>query len=94
VFELNEMTVQVSIPPDLYAELGHAPRFRGKFKQKLQLDLAVGMFVSKEISLSRAADYADMALQDFIELLISFGVPVVDYTDDMLEDDLAFAKGI
>jgi len=91
---LKERAVQVSIPQDLYAELGQASRFRGKLKQKLQLDLAVGMFVSKEISLSRAAEYADMALQDFIELLISFGVPVVDYSEDMLDDDLAFVEGM
>jgi predicted HTH domain antitoxin len=94
VLKMNEMTVQVTLPSDLYAELGRTPLFRGRLKQKLQLDLAVGMFVSKEISLSRAAEYAGMALRDFIELLINFGVPVVDYTDDMLEDDLAFVKGL
>jgi predicted HTH domain antitoxin len=94
VLFVNERTVAVSIPSDLYAELGSAPRFRGRLKQKLQQDLAVGMFVSKEISLSRAAEYAGMTLQDFSELLCDFGVPVVDYTDDMLEDDLAFAQGI
>ena len=89
---MNERIVQVSIPSDLYAEIGCTPRFRGRLKQKLQLDLAVGMFVSKEISLSRAAEYAGLALQDFMELLISFGVPVVDYSEDMLEDDMAFAE--
>ena len=59
-----------------------------------QVDSAIGMFVSKEASLSRAAEYAGMALQDFSELLINFDVPVVEYTEDMLQDDLAFAKGL
>jgi len=89
---MDEQTVAVSMPPDLYAELGSVPSYHGKLKQKLQLDLAVGMFVSKEISLSRAAEYAGMTLPDFSELLNGFGVPVVDYTDDMFSDDLAFAK--
>ena len=91
---MNEKTVEVSIPLDIYAELGNAPAFRGRLKKKLQLDLAVGMFASKEVSLSRAAEYAGMTLLDFSELLNSYGVPVVDYTDDMLEEDLMFAKAL
>ena len=91
---MTEKTIAVSMPPDLYAELGSIPAFHGRLKQKLQLDLAVGMFVSKEISLARAAEYAGMTLPDFSELLNGFSVPVVDYTDDMLADDLAFAKGL
>ena len=89
-----ERTVEIPIPPDLYAELSSVPSFHGNLKQKLQLDLAVGMFVSKEVSLSRAAAYAGMTMPDFSELLHGFGVPVVDYTDDMLADDIAFAKGL
>ena len=84
---MNEKTVVVSMPPDLYAELGSVPAFYGKLRQKLQLDLAIGMFVSKEVSLSRAAEYAGMTLPDFSELLNGFGVPVVDYSADMLADD-------
>jgi len=91
---MDERTVSISLPPDLYAELEHTPMFRGRLKNKVQLSLAVGMFVSKEISLSRAAEYAGMALQDFIELLNNFGVPVVNYTEEMLEDDMIFAKVI
>ena len=89
---MESKTVTVSIPHDLYAELGNSPTFYGKIDQKLRLDLAVGMFVSKAVSLSRAAAFANMSLSDFIELLNSFDVPVVDYCDEMLNDDLAFAK--
>ena len=90
---MSARTVMVSVPPDLYAELGSVPLFHGNLEKKLKLDLAVGMFVSKEVSLSRAAQYADMTLPDFSELLTGFGVPVVDYSEDMLADDLAFANG-
>ena len=91
---MNERTVAVNMPPDLYAELRSVPSFHGKLKKKLQLDLAVGMFVSKEVSLARAAEYAGMPLTDFSEMLSGFGVPVIDYTEDMLADDLAFVKGL
>ena len=87
-----DKTVVVPMPPDLYAELGSIPSFQGKLMQKLKLDLAIGMFVSKEISLARAAEYAGVSFSDFSDMLNSFGVPVVDYTEDMLADDLAFAQ--
>ena len=90
----NEQSISVSIPSDLFAELGSFPSFHGKLRQKLQLDLAIGMFVSKEVSLTRAAEYAAMTITDFSELLNSFGVSVVDYSDDMLVDDLAFAESL
>ena len=89
---MTENTVAVPIPPDLCAELGNMPLFYGKLSQKLQLSLAVGMFVSKEVSLARAAEYANMTLWDFSELLNSYSVSVVDYTEEMFEDDLAFAR--
>ena len=91
---MRDRTITVSIPPDLYAELGSIPLFHGGLKKKIQLDLAVGMFVSKEVSLTRAADYAGMTLLDFSEMLNNLGVPVVDYSEEMLAEDLAFARGI
>jgi len=93
VIKMDQQTISVPVPPDLYAELGSIPLYHGKLKQKLLISLAIGMYVSKEISLARAAEYADMAIWDFVELLNSYTVPVVDYTEDMLEDDLAFAIG-
>jgi predicted HTH domain antitoxin len=89
-----ERTISLSIPPDLYAELGNVPLFQGKLKEKIQLNLAIGMFVSREVSLTKAAEYADMKLIEFIDLLNKLGLPTVDYTDDMLVDDLAFAESL
>jgi predicted HTH domain antitoxin len=87
-------TIEVPVPSDLYAELGNVPSFNGRIKQKLQISLAIGMFVSKEISLSRAAEYAGIALVDFAEQLNGLGIPLVNYTEDMLEDDLEFIRGM
>jgi len=91
---MTEQTIAVSIPLDLYAELGNVPSFHGTIKQKLQINIAVGMFIAREVSLARAAEYAGMALSDFSELLNSFGVPVINYSEDMLAEDLAFVRGM
>jgi predicted HTH domain antitoxin len=89
---MTERTIAVPMPPDLYAELGNVPLFQGRIKEKIQLNLAVGMFVSKEVSLARAAEYAGMTLLDFIDLLNKLGVSTVDYSEEMLDDDIAFAE--
>ena len=91
---MTEKTITVSVPSDLYAELGSVPPFHGNIRQKLQIGLAIGMFISKEISLSRAAEYAEMSLSDFSDMLNGFGVSVVSYSEEMLVDDLVFAEGI
>jgi predicted HTH domain antitoxin len=91
---MTEQNISVSMPSDLYAELGNVPSFHGTLQQKLQLNLAIGMFIAKEVSLARAAEYAGMSLSDFSELLNGFGVPVVNYSEDMLADDLAFIRGM
>ena len=91
---MTEKAVSIPIPSDLYAELENVPIFHGNISKKIKLDLSIGMFISKKISLSRAAEYADMNLVDFTELLNNFGVPVVNYSSDMFEEDLAFVNGM
>ena len=91
---MTEKIIPVSVPPDLYAELESVPSYQGNLRQKLRLDLAIGMFVSKVVSLARAAEYAGMTVSEFSELLNGFGAPVVSYSEDMLADDVAFIKGM
>ncbi|MCL1995799.1 MAG: UPF0175 family protein [Defluviitaleaceae bacterium] len=91
---MTERTISVSVPLDLYAEMDNAPSFHGNLMQKLKLNLAIGMFISKEVSLSRAAEYAEMPLSDFIDMLNKFGVSSVNYSAEMFADDLEFSEHI
>ena len=59
---------------------------------RLQANLAVGMFVSKEISLAKAAQLAQKDIEEFMYILKKLEIPAVTYSEDMLEDDLEFAK--
>ena len=86
--------ISLSIPDDIVYEVNSLPKKRGgTIKAKLQLSLAIGMFVSQEISLARAAQLAEKSLSDFIDILKDFDIPAITYTDDMHEDDLKFAGG-
>ena len=91
---MTEKTIPISVPLDLYAELENVSSPGGNLGQKLRQDLAIGMFISKKVSLSRAAEYVGMPLYDFSELLRGLGVSVASYTEDMLADDLAFAENM
>ena len=50
------------------------------------------MFVSKEISLAKAAELAGINLDEFMFVLKELDIPSLVYTKDMLENDLNFAN--
>ena len=61
--------------------------------ERFQINMAIGMFASKEVSLAKAAEVAGVTLANFIDILKELQIPSISYTLEMLEDDLAFAKG-
>jgi len=84
--------ISLSIPDDIVFEVKSLPRGEATINAKLQLSLAIGMFVSQEISLARAAQLAGKDLVDFMNILKELNIPAFTYTEDMLEDDLKFAE--
>ena len=84
--------ISLSIPDDIVFEIKSLQRGGATINAKLQLSLAIGMFVSQEISLARAAQLAGKNLVDFMNTLKELDIPAFTYTEDMLEDDLKFAK--
>jgi len=84
--------VSLAIPDDIVYEIKSLPKRETEISDKLQLSLAIGMFVSHEISLAKAAELAGKNLYEFIDILKSIGTPSMIYTEDMLGDDLFFTK--
>jgi len=84
--------VSLVIPDDIVYEIKSLPKRETEIRDKLKLSLAIGMFVSHEISLAKAAELANKELYEFIDILKSIGIPSIVYTEDMLEDDLLFTK--
>ena len=85
--------INLEIPEDIIFEVKSLPKRETKINDKLQLSLAIGMFVSQEISLAKAAELAKRNLVDFINILKERDIPSFSYTEDMLEDDAKFAMG-
>lgn len=58
-------------------------------KEGVAVALAVRLFADHVVGLGKAAKLAGMCLQDFIAVLGARGVPVVDYSPEELDDELA-----
>ncbi len=85
--------ISLSIPDDIVFEVKSMPKRGATINDKFQLSLAIGMFVSQEISLAKAAQLSGKNLFEFMSILKELGIPSFNYTEDMLEDDLKFANG-
>ena len=84
--------ISLSIPDEIVFEMKSLPKRETTINAKLQLSLAIGMFVSQEISLARAAQLAERNLVDFVDILSELRIPAFTYTEDMLDDDLKFME--
>jgi len=80
--------VSLAIPDDVYFEVNSLPSRDTALNAKLQLRLAIGMFVSQEVSLAKAAQLAGQNLAEFMDTLKSLGIPSVVYTEEMYLDDM------
>jgi predicted HTH domain antitoxin len=85
--------VSLAIPDDIIFEVSALPGQERAVSEKLKRRLAIGMFVSQEISLAKAAELAGQPIVEFIDTLRGLGIAAFRYTDEMLVDDLRFATG-
>ncbi len=79
------------IPDDVVFEVKSLARGGSTVDDRLRFSLAVGMFVSGDISLAKAAQLAGKNLHEFMNSLSGFNIPAFTYTEEMLADDLKFA---
>jgi predicted HTH domain antitoxin len=84
--------VDVSIPDNLAAQIKSTPRMGSATSEKMQLLLAIGLFVTKEVSLARAAELAGQTLMEFMGTLKFLGIPALVYTEEMYEEDSEFVN--
>jgi len=91
---MSTQNINLSLPTDIIYEVKSLPNIEDSINSKLMLSLAIGMFVSREISLAKAAELAGKNLVDFMDILKKRGIPAVVYTEEMFEDDLKFALGL
>ena len=84
--------MNLAIPDDIVFEMKSLPEQEADITEKLHLSLAIGMFVSRELSLAKAAQLANKNIFEFMDILKLLNIPSIFYTDEMLDDDFHFAK--
>lgn len=63
------------------------------FNEKIKITLSISLFMTKAVSLERAAQLADKNISDFIDILISKNIYWHDYkTENMDLDNSAIRK--
>jgi len=60
---------------------------------KVTLSLAIGMFLSKQVTLAKASELASKSVWEFVDVLKSLGIPWGEYSEDSyLLDELTLSK--
>lgn len=83
----------VFLPKDVFPLLADLAHGRDDDENVL-ISLAVGLFLSKTVSLARAAEIASLSLNDFIEVMTMKGLSWSEYTEDGYYQDLGTIKSL
>lgn len=59
-----------------------------------RLVLAIGLFQEDALTLGRAAELAGLSYRAFADALSERGIPLVTYTERMVEEDIAFVQDV
>lgn len=87
---MDQKAIQMYLPEEVLLEIGSLNLKGVTLEDKLKLNLSIGLFVSQDISLGKAAQLAGKSLSEFITILNELGIPAVEYTEEIYEDDLKF----
>jgi predicted HTH domain antitoxin len=84
-------TFEITLPEDLIPFLDKI--FGDSIDQKVRLAFAINLFISKTVTLERAAELSGLSLLDFMYLLGEQGISWGEYTDEhKKQDDLVIKK--
>jgi len=84
---LKEFQITVNMPEDFLPLLKELAQ--GKTPEdNVIISLAIGLFLSKIVSLGKASEMAGLSLNDFIFLLKSNDIPWKEYSKEDLQYDL------
>jgi predicted HTH domain antitoxin len=78
----------VEVPGELLDLLGRSRLSTRDRAGQVRVALAIHLFITREISLGRAAELAGERRADFVNLLKELGVPVVQYGKEQYQQDL------
>lgn len=79
-------TLTIPIPENL---LEAADMDKNAMIELIRHDLAGRLFREGKISLQQGAEFCDMNIYEFLDILAAAGIPVINYPAEELEEELA-----
>jgi predicted HTH domain antitoxin len=74
--------VEMNFAQDVLVAMQMIGLYGDKLEQEMKRVTAIDLFRRGLLSTGKAAEFADMCLADFMDLLLAHDVPVVEYTKD------------
>ena len=86
------MDITLDLPSELAIPLSVAGCDGEKLTEEAKRLLAVALFQRNVLSLGQSAKLAEMHLWDFIQLLSQQGIPIAEYDDEEIQQELESAE--
>lgn len=83
-------TYPIELPNSAFSALRKSP---AEFIQEMKYAAAVKWYEAEMISQDKAAEIAGLSRYDFLILLARYEVSAIQYTADLLEEELHHARG-
>lgn len=82
---LEQEFVQVNLKDDFKEVFKSGSN--GNLNDNISTSLAIAAFIEKRVTLARAAELAEKSLSEFINMLIKYNIPWMEYTDETFKED-------
>ena len=83
-------TETVKLDKDIAMFINRLAFLGENLEERVNVSLAIGLFVEKQVSLAKAAELSNKILPEFMDILKKINLPWCDYTEEMKKaDDLA-----
>lgn len=89
---MTNITLALEVPKDVYLALQSAGVDRAEMEARATRELAVQLFADGRLSMGKASKMAGMTMRSFWDYLVSKKIPVFNYAEEDLENDLNVAK--
>ncbi|MEA3351329.1 MAG: UPF0175 family protein [Chloroflexota bacterium] len=86
---MNVKTYPIALPKSAFSALRKSPT---EFIQEMKYAAAVKWYEAEMLSQDKAAEIAGLSRYDFLTLLAQYNVSAIQYTPDLLEEELRYAR--
>ncbi len=87
---MSVKTYPIELPKSAFSALRKSP---AEFIQEMKYAAAIKWYESERISQAKAAEIAGLSRYNFLTLLAQYNVSAIQYTPDLLEEELRHARG-